>query len=340
MLKGKSGRIRILALLEILNDRTDEEHPLSSRELMALLDGQGVTAGRKTIYHDISALRAHGCDILFTRQPKAGFFLASRRFEPPEVRLLMDAVQAAPFLTEKKTGELMRKLSGLMSFGQAEETAGKTQMNLRPKFKNEEIYYTIDAVSRAIAQKKKISFLYRHFVIRGNRLAQEEGRRFLISPYALIWDSDQYYVAGNYEKYNDISVYRLDRIKRAELSEQTIRPFCEVGEYKDRFDAADYAAKTFHLYHGELQTVTLHCSDDALEPLLDKFGGSMDLSARGNGFFNVRVKVFAGEGLVEWLLQYGDRISVVSPRSLWGQVAERVRRIGKTYGLFTETHDQ
>lgn len=333
MRKKSSGKIRILSLLELLCQRTDEEHPLSSQELIALLERQEITVERKTIYRDVSALRAHGIDILFTRQPKAGFFLASRRFEPPEVRLLMDAVQAAPFLTEKKTGELLRKLGGLMSDAQADEAAGKTHMNLRPKFKNEEIYYTIDAVNRAIVRKKKISFLYRHHVIRGNRIAQDEGRRFLISPYALIWDSDKYYLAGNYEKYDDVSAYRLDRMKQTELSSQDARPFCEVSDYRDRFDAADYAAKTFHLYHGELQTILLRCSDDALEPLLDKFGGGLRISERGDGFFNVRIKVFAGEGLVEWLLQYGDRISVLSPQELKDRVIERVRRIGKTYAL-------
>lgn len=333
MQRKSAGRIRILALLEILEEWTDEDHPLASQELLALLEKQEITAERKTIYRDISALRAHGIDILFTRQPKAGFFLVSRRFEPPEVRLLMDAVQAAPFLTEKKTGELLRKLSGLMSAGQAEEAEGKTHINLRPKFENEEIYYTIDAVNRAVSQKKKISFLYRHHIIRGNRITQDEGRRFLISPYALIWDSDKYYLAGNYEKYDDVSVYRLDRMKRAELSVQDARPFAEVSEYRERFDAADYAAKTFHLYHGDLQTVLLHCSEEALEPLLDKFGDNLSVSGQKDGFFNVRIKVFAGEGLVEWLLQYGDRISVLSPRELRDQVTERVQRIGKAYGL-------
>jgi predicted DNA-binding transcriptional regulator YafY len=331
--KGHPGKIRILALLELLDQWTDEEHPLSAQELIAFLSEQGITAERKTIYRDISALRAHGIDILFTRKPKAGYFLAERRFELPEVRLLMDAVYAAPFLTQKKTGELLQKLSGLMSAGQAEETAGMPHINLRPKFKNEEIYYTIDAVSRAIAQKKKISFLYRHHVIRGNRMTRDEGRKFLVSPYALIWDSDKYYLAANYEKYGDISVYRLDRMRRAVLSAQDARPFCEVSEYRERFDAEDYAAKTFHLYHGDLQTVALRCSDSALELLLDKFGAGLRICTREDGLFDVKIQVYAGEGLVEWLLQYGDRICVLSPQALREQVCERIHRIEKQYGF-------
>ncbi|MFU0833066.1 MAG: WYL domain-containing protein [Oscillospiraceae bacterium] len=333
MQNSPAGRIRILALLELLQERSDEEHPLSAQELMDLLHTQGIIAARKTIYRDISALRCHGADILFTRQPKAGFFLASRRFEPPEVRLLMDAVQAAPFLTKKKTAELIRKLGGLMSSAQAEETVGKVHMNLRPKYENEEIYYTIDAIHRAILKEKKISFLYRHYVIRGRRIVQDEGRRFLISPYALIWNSDKYYLAGNYEKYNDVSVYRLDRMKHVEILSKPARPFSEVSEYRDFFDAEDYAAKTFHMYHGDLKTVVLRCADEALELLLDKFGGELSISGREEGFFTVCVQVFAGEGLVEWLLQYGDRITVISPQELRNQVTERIRQIGQQYGL-------
>lgn len=339
MKENKTRRIRILALYELLHENSDEEHPLSTQELMELLEKQGVPSSKKTIYRDLSALREHGVDILFTRKPKNGFFLASRCFEPPEVRLLMDAVQAAPFLTKRKTKVLMQKLSGLMSRGQAAQTAGKTQMNLRPKFENEEIYYVIDAVNRAIAEKKKILFLYRHYVIRGTQIVQDEGRRFLISPYALIWDNDRYYLAGNYEKYDDISVYRLDRMKHVELSGQNARPFQEVSEYRDHFDAADYAVKTFHLYHGDLQTVVLRCKDRALEPLLDQFGNEFDLFDGCEDTFSVRVNVLVGEGFIEWLLQYGDRISVLSPQALREQVAERVRQIEKEYRI-KETHGQ
>lgn len=334
--ENEAGRIRILALLELMTRLTDEEHPLSAEELGELLREKGISAGRKTIYRDISALREHGTDILFTRRPRAGFFVASRRFEPPEVRLLIDAVRAAPFITEKKTAELTEKLRGLLSEHQARETAGQAHVEARPKFDNEEIYYSIDAVGRAVAQKKKISFLYHHNAVRGNRIVRDEGRRFVISPYALVWDSDRYYVAGNYEKYDDVSVWRLDRIRRAGVTSQDARPFCEVSEYRDFFDAEDYAAKTFHLHHGEKQGVVLRCSGEALDPLLDKFGGELRLSGGDGGCFTVRADVYAGEGLVEWLLQYGDRITVLSPETLREKVAERIWKIGGAYGL-TET---
>lgn len=335
MAEKGNGRLRVLALLELLERLTDERHPLSAEELRELLAEQGIESAKKTVYRDIAALRGRGEDILFTRRPKAGFFLAARRFEPPEVRLLMDAVLAAPFITNKKTAELSEKLRGLLSRNQAEEAAAQVHVNPRPKFGNEEIYYSIDAVERAVAQGKKLSFLYYHHAIEGNRIVRNEGRRFVVSPYALIWDSDRYYLAGNYEKYDSVSVYRLDRMRHAEVTEQDARPFREVGG-QERFDAADYAARTFHLYHGELQTVELRCRDDALETVLDKFGDGLRLSAREDGYFSVRVRVYAGEGLFEWLLQYGDRIAVLSPEPLRNEMAARIGKIGAAYGL-TET---
>ena len=336
MPENDAGRIRILALWKLLVRLTDEGHPLSAEELAKLLGERGIPAGRKTIYRDLAALRAHGADLLFTRRPRAGFFLASRDFELPEVRLLIDAVRAAPFITEKKTAELTEKLRGLLSEHQARETAGQAHVEARPKFDNEEIYYSIDTIGRAVAQKKKISFFYHHNAIAGNRIVRDGGRRFVISPYALIWDSDKYYVAGNYEKYDSVSVWRLDRIRRAEATPQDARPFSEVSDYRDFFDAADYAAKTFHLHHGERRTVELRCAESALDPLLDKFGSRLRIRGRDGGFFTVKAAVYAGEGLVEWLLQFGDRITVLAPETLRVQVARRARTIAAAYGV-TET---
>lgn len=332
----KENRIRILSLLELLNSLTDEDHPLSTEKLCALLAEQNILCGVRTIWRDISALQAHGADILFTRQRSGGFFMAGRELELPEVRLLVDAVQAAPFITQKKADELTRKLRGLLSRYQSEEVSEQIHVENRVKFGNEEIYYNIDTVGRAISKKKKVSFFYHHSRMQENRIAQDEGRNFVVSPYALIWNSDRYYVAANYEKYDSVSVYRLDRMRHTEMTAQSVRPFSEFGG-REAFDAADYAAKTFHLYHGERQTVELRCSLDAAEPLADQFGDKIRVSSAQKESFIVKVDVYAGEGLVEWLLQYGDRITVVSPESLRLQVAERLMQIGKAYGL-TETY--
>ncbi len=326
-------KLKVLVLLDILKQETDEEHPLSGIELCRMLEDRGFPCGRKTLYGEIASLREYGMDILFVRRPRAGFFLAERDFEVPEVRLLSDAVLAAPFITPRKTEELTAKLRGLLSRAQAEQIPAFSPEESRVKFTNEEIYYAIDAISRAILQKKKISFVYHHSVFSGERVGQNEGQLFVASPYALIWNADRYYLAGNYEKYDSVGVFRLDRMKRAEVLEESSRPFEEVCDYRGRFDAADFARRTFGMYHGEKQKVALRCAPDLLEAVLDKFGGDVPLERLPDGSFTVSGEVYAGEGLVEWVLQYGGRVRVLSPRALREEVVRRIRMLCRAYGL-------
>ena len=330
---GSRQKLKILVLYDILKRETDEEHPLSGVELCRMLEDGGCPCGRKALYGEIAALREYGADILYVRRPKAGFFLAARDFEVPEVRLLSDAVLAAPFITRRKTEELTAKLRGLLSRAQAGQLPALPPEERRVKFENEEIYYAIDAISRAILQKKKISFVYHHSVFSGERVGQNEGRPFVVSPYALIWNADRYYLAGNYEKYDSVGVFRLDRMKRAEVLGESSRPFEEVSDYRGSFDAADFARRTFGMYHGEKQKVALRCTPDLLEAVLDKFGGGVPLKHSADGSFTVSAEVYAGEGLVEWVLQYGGRVRALSPQPLREEIVRRIRGLCRAYGL-------
>ncbi len=249
----------------------------------------------------------------------------------------MDAVLAAPFITPRKTRELLAKLEGLLSEGQAEQARGQVYVEKRVKFDNEEIYYAIDAVGRAIAAGRKISFLYHHRVLSGIRAVPDAGRSFVVSPYAMIWSGDKYYLAGNYGKYDSVSVYRLDRMKHTEVLAEAARPFEEVCSYRGRFDAADFARRTFHMYHGERQRVELCCSDDLLEAVLDQFGNDVRLTRRGPRDFSLRVEVDVSEGFLQWLLQYGGRVRVLSPEPLRQEMLRRIRGMAEAYGITKKT---
>jgi len=337
-LESKSPKLIILALLELLAKETDEDHPISAEELCCRLKGQGFSCTRKTLYRDIAALKSYGSDILYTRFPRAGYFLAQRMFEIPEIRLLMDAVCAAPFITERKTEELVGKLAGLLSRGQAEEAGSRIYVQNCEKIGNEEIYYTIDTAARAITQKKKIQFTYYHRVISENRAVPDAGRSFLISPYALIWNSDRYYLAGNYGKYDSVSVYRLDRMKHTCISDESSRPFEEVSEYRGRFNTEDFARRTFHMYHGERRTVELRCSSGLLEAVLDKFGNDIPLNRQDENTFTIQTEIYLSEGFVEWVLQYGGQIEVLSPEPLRQEIVRRIRAMENTYRLTEKTY--
>lgn len=325
------GKIRVLTLFQLLERCSDEEHPLSGGELRRLLLEHGCGCDIKTVYRDIAVLRRAGNDILFTRRPRPGYFLEGRRFEPPEVRLLVDAVLAAPFLTQKKTAELTGKLRGLVSEGQAEEIMRQVCFEKRMKFDNEEIYYSIDAIERAIAAKKKLSFLYRHRIIVRGRPEPSAGRIFVVSPYALIWNSDRYYLAANYEKYDTVGNYRLDRMRGAQILREDARPFQEVSEYRNYFDTADYVSKTFQMYHGETTEVKLRCSKGLLEDMLDRFGGGMCVLDADETSFTLRAEVRAGEGFERWLLQFGSGAEVLSPRTLREHMAAKTEALAALY---------
>lgn len=183
------SKLKLLYLLEILRKETDEDHPLPSSELCERLEEKGISCERKSIYRDMETLAAYGYEIINTRKPRQGFFLVSREFEPPEVRLLLDAVASAPFITEKKTAELTEKLCGFLSESQKEAVSNQLCLQSdsdRVKFDNEEVYYNIDAIHRAIESGKRVQFHYFHKVISNGSVRTNPGRTFCISPYAMI----------------------------------------------------------------------------------------------------------------------------------------------------------
>ncbi len=327
-----NSKLKLLYLYRFLNEFSDEEHPLTSADLCGMLEKEGISCERKSIYRDISVLMDFGVDVIRAKSPHPGFFVANRDFELPEVRLLMDAVLTAPFITNKKTAELTEKLQSLLSRPQAASVSNQMYVDRRIKFDNEEIYYSIDAVNRAVETRRQISFVYHHKVIINGKPELDKGREFTISPYALVWASDKYYLAGNYGKYNNVSNYRLDRMKQVAVTDQKSRPFSEVSPYKTYFDTADYLKRSFNMYSGEQEQVELRCSKDILEAVADKFGDDIQFFCLDENAFTVRARVYVSDGLVEWLLQYGDRIVVQKPKRLRQAVVKQIQELAFAYG--------
>ena len=327
------SRLRLLYLLEALKRETDEEHPLSMQELCDLLSEQGIGAERKAIYRDIAALNEIGYEVISTRVPKAGFFLMKRDFELPEVRLLVDAVQSAPFLTAKKTALLTEKLCALVSRAQSHQLEPQLSVERRRKFENEEIYYTIDSLHRAITENKKIRFLYYHKQLLKGNVVCDAGREFIVSPYALLWTDDKYYLAANYDKYDSISNYRLDRMKRVCMLEEASRPCSEVSEYTTHFDAADYVSRSFRMYRGEMEEIELSCAAERLEDMLDRFGNEAVRSKSNGERFSICTKAYVSDGLVKWLLQYGGQVTVLRPDSLRVRIEQEIQSLCRAYDI-------
>lgn len=326
----KGQKIRLLYLADIFKKYTDEANPLSSAELIEKLADYGITAERKAIYDDISVLCEYGLDIIKTRIPRAGFYLAERDFEIPEIYLLSDAVQAASFISRKKTHELIEKLERMLSRSQAKSVSRSVYIENRNKCSNEEIFYNIDAATRAIEEGKKLSLKYCRREILDGRLSVGE-KKLTVSPYGLLWSGNHYYLVCNNEKYDNLMHLRLDRMKRVTVTSEPARHFSQVSEYNNYFDIADYAQKSFNMFGGELKSLTLRCDNALLEQIIDRFTDKISIREEGENRFSFTSKALISEGLIDWIMQFGDGVEVVAPTDLREMVKSKAQKIVEKY---------
>lgn len=322
--KSKS---KILYLMEIFERKTDDDHILSASALCESLREYDIDAERKSIYADIESLRDFGMNIINTRSPGRGYFLASRKFELAEIRLLIDAVQAAYFIPPGKTKTLINKIGLLVSDSQMNMLKKQVYIESRLKSSNEQIYYTIDVIHRAITLHKQIEFIYSKKIVLNYFSAASEDKDFVVNPYALIWSSDHYYLICNKTNYDNLMHVRLDRMKKVELLDTDARHFSEVCDYKNSFDSADYSSKLFNMFSGAKCTVELVCSNSIIEEITDRFGEKSNCRRYDNEHFIIKTEAVVSEGLVSWIMQFGSRIAVKSPDSLKESVLNRAKEI-------------
>lgn len=326
-------KLKLLYVKDFLDKQSDEEHPVSVEDINEMLLAKEIECERKSIYSDVKTLKEYGMDILSVRQPKTGYCVCSRDFELPELRLLIDAVQAANFITPKKTKELIKKIGTLCSVSQAKMLEKQVYIEKRHKCSNEEIYYNIDIINRAIQSGKRISFIYqkRQLDTAENKVVTEE-KEFSVSPYAMIWSNDHYYLIANNQKYNNLMHTRIDRMKKVEILEERARKFSEVSPYKSYFDSADYSGKIFNMFSGDTQTLEMLCDNSMLEEIVDRFGNNALIRTGDDETrFLVDTKCVVSEGLVSWIMQFGGRIEVLEPASLREQVKIRAEEIARMY---------
>ena len=328
-----SSKTKTLLVFKYLNEFSDEEHPLSTTDLIAMLAKDGISCERKSIYADVETLNSIGFDIVSAKSPKRGFFMGQRRFQLPEVRLLSDAVSSAGFITPNKTKELLEKLEGLVSSNQAKELVSQVYVDSDTKCDNEEIYYVIDFLHEAIIDKHKVKFTYkRRNIDKANRKSYTE-KSFTVSPYALIWKDDHYYLVCNNQKYDNLMNLRLDRIRKIVNVDEPSRPFSEVSEYTEYFDVSDYTSKMFNMFSGSSDKVTLVCHLDLREEIMDRFGAKIPLRAVDIDHFETTIDAAVSDGLVSWIMNFGDKIKVVEPESLADMVSEKAEKILAVYRL-------
>jgi len=319
MAKSTGQKLKLLYLLKILSENTDEDHPISMKQLLEELEAAGVRAERKTIYSDIEDLKHFGYDILRnSSKTEGGYYLASREFELPELKLLVDAVQASKFITVKKSKELIEKLEKLAGKHEASRLQRQVYVVNRVKTSNESIYYNVDNIHRGIQDNVQITFQYLDWTLDKKLVPRKNGMEYRVSPWGLIWQDENYYLVGFDEAEEKIKHYRVDKMGTIGLTEKK-----RNGEAAfERFDIAKYTNKMFGMFGGEECVLTIQFTNRLIGVVLDRFGKEADIRKRDEGHFSVRVKVAVSGQFFGWLTGLGREAVILSP----AEVAEEYRK--------------
>ena len=304
MAKSENQKQKILLLHDFFLRETDEAHPATMAGILAYLAGRGVSAERKSVYSDIQTLQDWGMDIV--NQHGKGYFLASRDFELPELKLLVDAVQSSRFLTDRKSRELIGKLERLGSRHEASLLRRQVVVAGRVKTMNESIYYNVDRIHDAIANTSQIHFYYSAWGPDGQR--HRRSGLYTASPYALCWDHEYYYLIANSERHG-LTHYRVDKMEKIT---ETGKPRVQT-EASKKLNLADYAKKMFDMFNGEETMVKLRFRNELSGVVIDRFGHDSMLVPDGDGHFTFTARVAVSPRFLGWVAGFGDQVQILYP---------------------------
>lgn len=323
--KQKLPRLQKLLLAE-----TDEDHGLTLEQIAWELARQGITSERKSLYSDINTLRECGLDIICTRRDgHTVYFVGDRDFQLPELKLLVDAVQSSKFITRNKSEQLIRKLEHLTSRHQAKQLQRSVYVCGRVKTTNERIYLNVDAIHTAIATKKKIAFRYFKYDLARRRVPQNQGEEYLVSPYALSWGEDNYYLICHYPKYG-ITNFRVDRMSHIRVLEEDALPSREAAGGAE-LDLSQYSLRTFGMYNGPLRELEVQFDNSLAEVVLDRFGDSVFLEDRKDGTFAATLRVKVSPIFFGWLMNFGTQARILSPRDVAEEYGRAAKAVAELY---------
>ena len=309
MSRSTNQKTKLLHLYQMILRQTDEEHPLTVAQIIEQLARADIKAERKSVYDDLEALRQFGLDVQCRKGKSPGWFVGDRDFELPEVKLLMDAVQSSRFLTQRKSDALIRKLEGLASVHQASQLQRQVYVSGRIKVMNESINYNVDKLHTAIAGRKAITFKYFDYDISRKKVFRQKGR-YMVSPYGLIWNSDNYYLVAFDHGHREMRHYRVD--KMAEIAVTCLER--EGQELYPDFQLARYGQKHFGMYRGPEMKVTLRGRRDKAGLVWDRFGQDVILVPDGEDWFTVTLPVVVSPQFFGWLFGLEGSIVLTGPK--------------------------
>lgn len=309
MARSENQKLKLLYLKDYLTRCSDPEHPLTITDIIQHLEKYNISAERKSLYSDIRTLQDYGMDIVCVKGHKSGYYLASRDFELPELRLLVDAVQSSRFLTEKKSTALIRKLANLASRHEAGTLSHQVVVSGRVKTMDESIYYAVDAIQEAINRNSCIDFHYTEWALDKKR--HKRGEMRTATPWALVWHEENYYLIA-YTHEHGITHYRVDKMQDIRANGKKR----EIVQALRELDLAQYSKKVFSMYNGETTMVKMRFHNSLVGVVLDRFGTDVMLIPDGPEHFLLTTQIAVSPLFFAWIIGFGQRAKVIWPEDV------------------------
>ena len=328
MARSAYQKLKPLYIMNYLLQNSDEDHLVSMSQLIEHLAAHGIPSERKSVYDDIEALRVFGLDIVQGGSGKnAGYYIANRSFELPELKLLVDSVQSSKFITHKKTATLIKKIETLASIHEAQLLNRQVYVKNRIKTMNESIYYNIDAIQSGISQNKKIQFKYFEYTVQKTRHYRKDGAFYVVSPFAMTWDDENYYLVAFDSQAGIIKHYRVDKMTEISSTE-------EDRDGLDAYQALDmavYARKVFGMFSGEEESVQLRFENHLVGAVLDRLGQEVFIIADGDDHFTVRADVVVSPQFFAWVTGFGAAAQIIGPDDVVEKMRQHINSVAALY---------
>lgn len=318
MPRSENQKQKLLYLLKFFYEETDEEHTLTVNQIIDKLNQNGIAAARRSIYDDIRTLQDFGIDIVMRKSKTCEYFLSSRLFETPELKILIDSIQSSRFITKKKSESIIKRLKQLASKPQSRKFSGQIYIYDRIKSMNECILYNVDTLHNAIAENRKVMFRYFDYNIKREKVFRKNSESYSVSPLALTFDNENYYLISYNDKYEDYVHYRVDKMVDIEISkEKRIMP-------KEKFNAAEYVKPMFSMFDGKVEHITALFHISYLNVIIDRFGDNVTLrETEDEECFQATFKAAVSPTFLSWIIGFGAGALILSPQ--W--VADEVKKL-------------
>ena len=328
MAEVNKQRLKLLYLMKIFSEDTDDQHMLTLPQIISKLKAYGVDVERKTLYQDFLILRDYGFDIVSVQTQRNHYYhIGNRQFELPELKLLVDSVQSAKFITKKKSNALIKKLEGMVSKYEAQKLQRQVIISGRVKAMNESIYFNVDKLHEAIGAGRQISFKYYRWNINKEMELRKDGDWYQVSPWGLMWDDENYYLVGYDGKDKKIKHYRVDKMKSITVVDQKR----EGKEQFKAFNIPRYTKSLFGMYGGEELQVTLEAENQMVGILIDRFGKDIPIRPVDENHFRTVVNVAVSDQFLGWIMALDEGVRIIGPEKVLECMKQKIKLLNKVY---------